>query len=179
MATREEADQAAVLIPWQKRAQGAVDAAVADAKAHALNGDMKLANDRLGRLGGGLKTLVQSARSEFYIKAFRTHRLMMDPEILIPGIGPTEEGNLAAQRALIKGKDHGAQVDEVIARAQHGLALAYRATQAKPKELRQHAERWHSQHKEAIGRVASQALSTSQVAIFHAVGKMMIRPELR
>lgn len=177
--TIEETDQAEVLSRWLVRASRAVTDRVRDASAHASAGMGAKADERLTELALSLRSLLELARGEFYTKAFSTHLLTLDTSLLIPGIGPTREGEQAARLAPIKGVDQASTIASVVEKARRELALAVAATYGQSGARPGVFAAWEKRHIRSINSTTSLALGTSQVALFHAVGQLMIRPEIR
>ena len=175
----EQTDQAIVLGPWLKRARQVVDSRVKDASAHASAGLAAKANERLTELAVSLRALLETARGEFYMKAFTTQMLVLDPSILIKGVGPTREGEYAARVAAIAGVDQASTISAAVEKARRELMLA-EATLHHREAMRPAVfAQWEIKHSKSINSVTSMALGTSQVALFHAVGQLMVRPEIR
>jgi hypothetical protein len=175
----EERDQAAVLVPWLRRAGNVVSSRVHDARSHASDGMTGKADERLTELAVSLRYLLESARSEFYTKAFTTQLMLLDRRLVIPGLGPTTEGEQAARLAPIQGVDQASTIAASVEKARRELALAVAATYNQPPQRAVGLEVWEKRHAKLIATTANLALGTSQVALFQAVGQLLIRPEIR
>ena len=177
-STVEQLDQAAVLVPWLTRARRAIDDRLRDAMAQGSAGVRGAADERLTELATSLRSMLETARAEFYTKAFTTQLAVLDRSLLIPGIGPTQEGEYAARLAPIKGVDQASMISASVEKARRELGLAMASSYGRTGELLVFVQ-WEKRHNRSINSTTSMALGTSQVALFHAVGQLMIRPEIR
>jgi hypothetical protein len=177
--TAEETDQAAVLLPWLRRAQSVVSGRIHDARSHASEGMTARASERLTELSLSLRSLLETARAEFYTKAFTTQLAALHPSLVIPGMGPTAEGEQAARLAPINGVDQASTIASSIEKARRELSLAAAVTYSQPSTRMAGLEQWEKRHARNIHHTATMALGNSQVALFHAVGRLLIRPEIR
>jgi len=177
--TFEETDQAAVLLPWLRRATNVVNSRIHDARSHAADGMTARASERLTELALSLRSLLETARAEFYTKAFTTQIVALDPALVIPGMGPTQEGEQAARLAPIGGVDQASTIASAVEKARRELTLASAVNYSQPSVRIAGLEQWEKRHARAINHTATMALGNSQVALFHAVGRLLVRPELR
>ena len=142
---------------------------LADARAHATLGDRGTAASRLAELGDVLGSYLGDARAAFYHDAFPVHA---DPAIHRTDAGPSLEGERIARTAAIAGRDQQAELLGAVGMAAAELPAA---AQAGGEAL----TLWEARHRDAVTRHMRTALSDSQMALYHAVGRVLVRPELR
>lgn len=175
----------AALHPHVRRTDALIRARFADARAHALHGDIATAGQRLADLqvalaGPGGSGAIGDARAAFYREAHRQHEF--DPDLHDPDRrDPTPEGAAAARSISLFGADQGREVAGLLELARHGLVAAHAGTgSAADARLRDMIiDTWHEQHSTAVRAWARRTLSNSQVAIHAAVGWLMQKPEYR
>jgi hypothetical protein len=147
---------------------------LADAQAHAAAGNHDTAKARVDELGTALYNHISDGRAAFYRAAFAQHaRAGLDADIHQIGIGPTPEGEQAARRATVLGVSHADQIVDVTRDADAALDTAILAGGG------DWLDGWRSDYAEQFGSIARSALSDSQIAIYEAVGQILVKPELR
>ena len=164
----------AALRPWLDRAEGLVERRIADARAHAAAGALPTATRRLRELTSSLVNHVGDARAHFYRSAFQQHaRGGLDPDVHQVGLGPTAEGEAAARKATIMQRSIVFDLVDAMSDAEAGLQSAALAGGG------DYLDAWAGENRDRlVGRVRGE-LSDSQIAIFEAVGQILIKPELR
>lgn len=172
--TAPNSELLAALRPWLDRAEGLVERRIADARAHATAGALPTAELRLRELTGSLNRHVADARAHFYRSAFQQHtRAGLDADVHQVGLGPTAEGEAVARRAEIMGRNYTIDLVDIVGDAQAGLQSAALAGGD------DYLEAWAGENRDRlVGRVRSE-LSTSQIAIYQAVGDILVKSELR
>ena len=181
IANREaapDADLLAVVRPWRDRAAGLVQRRLADAMTHAAAGNLPTAEARLSELYGSLARHVSDARGTFYRQAFRQHQPALDPAVHQLGLGPTADGEAAARDAQIMGRSYDVDFRDLVEDARAALQSAGLAEQSSGPDA-PYLQNWAAEHSQRITARANRELSDSQIAIFEAVGQILIKPELR
>jgi hypothetical protein len=149
------------------------------ARSHADASLLVDANDALDELKEQLLASLLLARQEFYTQAFPAQWSRLDPEIVDPEKGPTEEGLEQATSFPILNSDQASDLALAVERARKELMLAAGAY-AQEILMRPLAyANWERTHRDAITIAAIMALSNAQVALFQAVGRLLIKKELR
>jgi hypothetical protein len=172
--TAPNPDHLAALRPWLDRAEGMVDRRIADAKQHAAAGSLPTATARLRELTQSLSRHVSDARASFYRSSFAEHaRAGLDPDVHQLGVGPTPEGEAAARRATIMNRSIVFDLVDLVSDAEAGLQSATLAGGG------DYLETWAGEHRDRIESRVRRELSDSQIAIFHAVGTILVKPEFR
>ncbi len=172
--TAQETELRSALRPWLDRADSLVDRRLADARLHAAAGGLSTAGARLGELRRSLTQHISDARASFYRQSFQQHtRAGLDPDVHQVGTGPTTEGEAAARAAEILGRNYFLEVADIVEDAKASLQSATLAGGMT------HLDNWSEENRgRLVSRVQSE-LSTSQIAIYEAVGQILIKPELR
>ena len=174
--TDQETELRAALRPWTDRAGRMIERRLDDARAHAAAGQIPTANRRMTELFGSLAGHVADAKGHFYRQAFQQHsRAGLDPAVHQLDLGPDQVGEQAARQAAILGWKHADQLLDVISDAQASLTSAALADQNGGSFL----GGWAEQHRDRLAALTARQLSDAQIAIFEAVGQILIRPELR
>ncbi len=177
--TDQETELRAALRPWTDRAARLIERRLDDARAHAADGQIPTATRRLTELARVLSQTVSDARASFYRQAFQQHtRAGLDPDVHRFGLGPDHEGELAARSAPILGRVYGNELLDVIADAQAAMTSAALADQGGALGGG-FLPNWAVQYRDRLIGLAAGHLSSGQISIFHAVGQILIRPELR
>ena len=172
----QEAELAAALRPWTARAAGLVVRRLDDAHQHAVAGKLPTAEQRLSELYGSLAKHVSDARASFFRQAFRQHEL--DPELHQVGLGPTPEAEAAARDAQILGRSYDLDFRDLVEDARAGLQSAALAEQSSGPDA-PYLQNWAAEHQQRITARVQGELSNSQIAIFEAVGQILVKPEFR
>ena len=114
------------------------------------------------------------ARADFYHRAFGQHaRAGLDPDIHQIGVGPTHDGEMAARNAIVLGAPYQREVRDLVEDAKAGLQSAALASGG------DYLLNWALEHRERINGRIRRELSTSQIAIFEAVGQILVKTEVR
>jgi hypothetical protein len=162
------------LRPEADRAAGIVARRLADAKQHAAAGNLPTANRRLTELTESLSRHVGDTRAHFYRAAFAQHRRAgLDPDIHDVALQPDAEGEAVVRRAAVLGRDYVADILDSVSDAQAGLQSAVLAGGG------DYLEAWESEHRDRLTGRATAELSNSQIAIFEAVGQILVKSEFR
>jgi hypothetical protein len=162
------------LRPEAERAAGIVARRLADAKTHAAAGNLPTANRRLAELTEAVTRHIGDTRVHFYRAAFAQHRRAgLDPEIHDTTLVPTFEGEAGARKTPVLGRNFVADILDQVADAQGGLQSAVLAGGG------DYLEAWESEHRDRLTGRATSELSNSQIAIYEAVGQILVRPEFR
>ena len=173
-ATSQETELHAALRPWVNQAAGMIERRLSDARQYAAAGSLATAHARLSELAVSLKRHISDARAHYYRAAFAQHtRAGLDPAVHQLGLGPTAEGEAAARRAGIMGRDYAFDVVDIVSDAQASLVSATLAGGD------QYLDAWSAENGRRLSSRARTELSDSQISIFHAVGQIFIKPELR
>lgn len=165
----------AALVPHLRRADRIVVDRFRDAAAHARQGDVVTAAQRLADLHHSLigpdgTGAIGDARVAFYRDAWRHDP--HDPEIHDPNLmHPAWDGAQAARTAPIGGIDARRDLGLLLERARHGLATVVGNSAA--------IDTWHQQHATAVRGWARRTLSDSQISINAATGYLRLKPEYR
>jgi len=152
-----------------------VERRLEDAKAHAGAGKLAVGHRRLDELTAGLSQHVSDARAAFYRQAFRQHHAALDPAVHQLGLGPTHEGEHAARNVAILGRSYFADLSDLVEDAKASLTSATLADQNGGSYL----QSWAEQNRDRLIGLTARQLSDAQIAIFEAVGQILIKPELR
>jgi hypothetical protein len=176
MIVNQEADLARALRPWSDRAAGLVQQRIEDARQHAAAGNLPTAEARLSELYGSLARHGSDARAAFYRRSFGAHEI--DPEVHQIGLGPTPEGENAARNSTIFGRSYDLDFRDLVEDARAALQSAGLAEQSSGPDA-PYLLNWAVEHGERITARALGELSNSQIAIFEAVGQILIKPEFR
>jgi hypothetical protein len=163
----------ATLRPWADRAARLVERRLDDARLHAAAGSPSVAKARLVELYGSLVRHVSDARGHFYRDSFTKHRLDFDPEIHDASVAPSHDGELAARNTPILGRPYERDLLDLVEDADRALVSATLAGGGT------FFENWSTTHRDRIVSRASRELSDAQMAIFEAVGEILVKPELR
>lgn len=131
------------------------------------------AHARLAELAMSLAAHVGDARATFYRTAFDAQKRAIGPEHRSDVVADAR-GERAARTATIGRTDHYAEIATAISDAAAGLRLVV-ATGYDATAL----QLWEGTHRDRIGTAVDAALTDSQIAIFEAVGRLLIRPDLR
>jgi hypothetical protein len=169
----QESTLRAALRPWLARATSIVERRIADARMHAAAGSLPTADARLGELYGSLARHVSDARGHFYRVSFAYHRSALDGTIHRIEIFPSADGELGARNARILGRSYDLDFRSLVDDAKAGLVSAVLAGGG------DYLGNWSIDHRDRIVARATQELSDSQIAIFEAVGQVLVKPELR
>jgi hypothetical protein len=172
----QEADLHRSLRPWTDRAAGLVARRLDDARQHAAAGSLPTAEARLSELYGSLARHVSDARGHFYRSAFRAHEI--DPEIHQTGLGPSQDGEQAARNSPILGRSYDLDFRDLVEDARAALQSAGLAEQSSGPDA-PYLENWAEEHRQRITARVQGELSNSQIAIFEAVGQILVKPEFR
>jgi hypothetical protein len=162
------------LRPRIDRAVGLVERRLEDARAHAAAGSPPTATGRLRELTHSLTRHVSDSRAHFYRSAFAQHaRKGLDPDVHDLGLGPTPEGEAAVRKATIMNRDIAFDLVDMVSDAEAGLQSAALAGGG------DFLESWASESRDRIVSRVRTELSDSQIAIFEAVGHILVKPEFR
>jgi hypothetical protein len=173
----QEIDLARALRPWTDRAAGLVQRRIEDARQHAAVGSLLTAEARLLDLLGSLTRHVSDARGHFYKQSFNMHgNAGLDPAVHQIGLWHTAEGEAVARTVPILGRSY--QVHDLVKDARAALQSAGLAEQSSGPDA-PYLENWAAEHGERIAARVSGELSNSQIAIFEAVGQILVKPEFR
>jgi hypothetical protein len=186
-----EQAKADMVRPWVARARAAITARFADARAHAERGSTIEANARLrgltAELGGSLAKpetgLVGEARAAFYRDSFALQRRRLDPEVHDLDLAPSADDVLVAQRHPIGGRHFPLAIQDIVtddAGRSLDMAIAVVMTgDTSPGAKQAVLDTWQRKYSEkAAARVESE-LKTTAIALYEAVGRLMLRPEYR
>ena len=172
--TTPNPEHLAALRPSLDRAAGMVERRIADAKQHAAAGSLPVATTRLRGPTHSLGRHVSDARASIYRHSFADHaRAGLDPAVHDVSMGPTAEGEAAARRATMLGSNIVFELVDIVSDAEAGLQSA---TLAGGGEF---LESWATETRDRLDSRVRSELSNSQIAIFGAVGTILIKPELR
>ncbi len=162
------------LRPEADRAAGIVARRLADAKTHAAAGNLPTANRRLAELTESLSRHVADTRGHFYRAAFAQHRRNgLDPAIHQVDLTPDPEGEAVVRKTPVLGRNYVADFLDIVADAEAGLQAAVLAGGG------DYLEAWEAEHSDRLTGRATAELSNSQIAIFEAVGQILVKPEFR
>ncbi len=174
MITAPNPDLLRAFRPEADRAAGIVARRLADAKQHAAAGNLPTANRRLTELTESLTRHVADTRGHFYRAAFAQHRRIgLDPAIHQLDLVPDPEGEAVVRGAAVLGRDYRADILDSVSDAQAGLQSAVLAGGG------DYLEAWEGEHRDRLTSRATAELSNSQIAIFEAVGQILVKPEFR
>jgi hypothetical protein len=175
--TNQEAALAAALRPWTDRAAGLVARRLDDARQHAAAGSLPTAESRLSELYGSLARHVSDARGTFFRQSFRQHA-PLDPTVHQLDLVPTAEGEAAARDARILGRSYDLDFRDLVEDARAALQSAALAEQSSGPDV-PYLQNWAAEHGQRITARVHGELSNSQIAIFEAVGQILVKPEFR
>jgi hypothetical protein len=162
------------LRPEADRAASIVARRLADAKTHAAVGNLPTASRRLAELTESLARHVADTRGHFYRAAFALHRRNgLDPAIHRTDLAPDPEGEAVVRRAEVLGRNYVADFLDIVSDADAGLESAVLAGGG------DYLDAWEDEHRDRLTGRATAELSNSQMAIFEAVGQILLKPELR
>ena len=170
--TDQDSTLRAAIRPWAARAASLVERRIADARMHAAAGSAAVATFRLDELHSSIVGHISDARGAFYRDAFRQHR-PLDPAVHLVDMRGSPHGEAAARSARILGRSYDLDIRDLIEDAKAGLQTAMMADGG------HWLANWATDHAERIAARAVGELSDSQIAIFEAVGQVLVRPELR
>ncbi len=174
MTTVPDPELLRALRPEADRAAGIVARRLADAKTHAAVGNLPTANRRLAELTEAVTRHIGDTRAHFYRSAFAQHRRAgLDPAIHDVDLVPTFEGEAVVRQTPVLGRNYVADFLDQVADAQAGLQSAVLAGGG------DWLENWETTHRESLTARATSELSNSQIAIFEAVGQILVKPEFR
>jgi hypothetical protein len=157
---------------WLCAACELIDNRIADASLHVSTGDAGTGTARVGELATGLNQIIRDARADFYHRSFAAHaKRGLDPRIHRTDIGPTKEGEAAARDARILGRHLPTDLGEMASKAKSLLRLAEYGEDG--------LATWVKVHRASFRAFAERSLTDSRTAINHAVGRVLIKPELR
>ena len=172
--TAPNPDHLAALRPWLDRAAGMVERRIADARQHAAAGSLPVATARLRELTQQLGRHVSDARAAFYRQSFADHaRAGLDPDVHDLSMAPTPDGEAAARRATILGSNIVFDLVDIVSDAEAGLQSAILAGGG------EFLESWAGTSRDRLDARVRSELSNSQIAIFEAVGQILVKPEFR
>jgi hypothetical protein len=173
----QSAELRTALRPWHERAMNIIWNRIEDAWTHAAAGQIPTAGRRLTELLGSLAQHVSDGKASFYRQAFQQHtRAGLDPDVHQLGLGPDHHGEQAARQTAILGWKHTDELLDVISDAQASLTLAALAEQSGGGPFLQS---WADQQRDRLAGLTARQLSDAQIAIFEAVGQILVKPELR
>ncbi len=166
------------LRPWVAHATVLIWDRVADARAHARDGRITEAGQRLEELQTGLVgdpkgrgSILSNARAAFYRSAFR-HR-PHDPAIH-QVVHAQPEGELVAQYAEILGRNQYADLRAAVDQTAESLKRLT-AAGGTPEQLVD----WERRERERLIAQTRRNLSDAQVALSEAISYIRIKPDLR
>ena len=116
-------------------------------------------------------------RGTFFRQAFRQHQ-PLDLELHQVGLGPTAEAEAAARDARILGRSYDLDFRDLVEDAKAALQSAALAEQSSGPDV-PYLQNWAAEHGQRITARVHGELSNSQIAIFEAVGQILIKPEYR
>lgn len=164
---------------WVDDAARLVKRRMRDARSHANDGLMPDAEDRLTELAEGLVAHLHTARKTFYLDAFPLQRAILDPAIVDPSLEPDPNDTEAATSQPILDVDQAQQLLDLVERARRELRLTIGAHGGNQLMLPVAIAAWEQRHRDALVTASTLSLSNAQVSLYHAVGRLLIRPELR
>ena len=113
-------------------------------------------------------------RPDFYRAAFAQHRgAGLNPDVHQTDLAPTPEGESAARRTTVLGRDYALDLTDLVSDAEAALTSASLAGGG------DFLEAWAAENGGRLSSRVRSELSTSQIAIFEAVGQILVKPELR
>jgi hypothetical protein len=172
--TAPDPELLAALRPTLDRAAGLVERRIADARQHAAAGSLSTATARLRELTGSLTRHVSDSRASFYRQSFARHaRAGLDPDVHQVGMGPTPEGEAAVRNATIMNRDIAFDLVDMVSDAEAALQSAALAGGG------EYLDGWAATTRDRIAARVRTELSDSQMAIYSAVGDILVKPELR
>jgi len=164
-------------------ADALIGSRLADARAHAERGDLPRAKERLDELGRSLTGALQDARGHFYRRAFALHRQAgLDPAVHQAELQPTSEGEQVARDAKIFGRTLQLDITGLIADSVAALTSVVLA--ANDPRTVAHVRgnllgNWQGEQHRRLDGYSRRELSDAQIAIFNAVGRILVLPNLR
>jgi hypothetical protein len=171
------------LAPHTTRAFALIDSRLADARAHAERGALQTGKARLAELAGSLGRHLRDARGAFYRRSFALHRQAgLDPTIHQTELQPTPEGEKVARDAQIFGRNADLDLAGLVEDSSTALQSAYlsAADDRTPRAAAQALwSAWENDQHERLMGFAERELSDAQIAIYNAIGRILVRPELR
>lgn len=163
---------------WTDAAALLVKRRLRDARSHANEGLMADALERLAELTENLIDHLHTARKTFYLEAFPLQRMILDPAI-VSDIEPDPDETEAAIHQPILDVNQTRQLVDLVDRAQRELLLTVGVHGENPLMMPVATAGWEQRHRDAITTAVTLSLSNAQVALYHAVGRLLIKPELR
>lgn len=161
---------------WMSEACQLIEHRIADALLHATAGDLGAATGRLTELAASLNRVIRDARADFYHRSFAAHIARgLDPRIHRTDVAPTAEGEAAARDARILGRHVGDDVGKMASEAKSLLRL----TAGRGDSDNDALATWQKVESASFRAFAQRSLTDSRTAIHHAVGRVLIKPELR
>jgi hypothetical protein len=164
---------------WVGKAEKLIERRLKAARSHADGSLLVDANDSLDELREDLQALLIAARSSFYKESFPAQWSILDPEIVDPERGPTEEGLEAATSEPILNSDQASDLAVAVERARRELMLSSGAYADQILMRPVAYKNWYMTHRDSLTLAMTMALSNAQVALYEAVGRLLIRHELR
>jgi hypothetical protein len=165
------------LLRWIAEALDLVDRRVADACLHMRAGDQAASEARVAELAPGLTRIVGDARAEFYREAFAEHLARLDESMHRTDLGPTPEGENAARDVRVLGRVAAEDLLRLAGEAQAGLrAVMATGERGEPGEAL--GALWADTHRRRLGNHVERELIDSHTALRHAVGRLLIKPEV-
>jgi hypothetical protein len=161
-------ESASPLVTWTTRAHGLISRRIEDAAMHAAAGNAVTASGRLEELREELHRTIEDARAHFYRQAWVDHR-REGLALHRSDLGPTSEGENAARGVHVLGRDHGADLRQLMSEARASLRLAGAG------EDRDARDMWATTYKSRIRRHVERELLDSRTALHHAVGHLLTR----
>jgi hypothetical protein len=151
-----------------------------DAAARASAGRLPTAEARVLELGGELVRRIGDARGHFYWSAFDLHRRGgLDPAIHDLNVSPDRDGEQVARTARVFGRDPRIEIVDLHDDARAALQSAALADERPSVEPSSWLENWRTEFTNRITGTVHRMLSDSQIALFEAVGQILVKPEFR
>ena len=167
------------LRPWTDRAAGLVQRRIEDARQHAAAGNLPTAEARLSELYGSLARHVSDARANSTARHSASTRAGLDPAVHQSASGRRPTAKRPPAMRAILGRSYDARLPRS-GRGRPGRSSVRRPGRAEqrsrctvPAELGRGAR--GADH----GTGQRRAVEFSQIAIFEAVGQILIKPEFR
>jgi hypothetical protein len=178
--TREELELAAQFGSSSANARGLIHTWLEDAVQHASAGQLGRANQRVDELRVDLSRHLSDARASFYHSAFHLHRQRgLSPDTHDLSIGPHPAGEAVARGTPLFGRDLYDDLGDQLEDAKAALQSATLASGEPAAEPSTWLESWRADQAERIGGTMHRMLSDSRIAIFEAVGQILVKPEFR
>lgn len=152
-----------------------------DARSHAEAGIMHDAGDRLDELAESLTGHLRASRRTFYRAAWEDQVKRLDPAIVRTDVAPSDD-DTEAETAPIGGEDQASAIVDLIERARRELVLTTGIHQHKTDSnlmLPIAIGGWERRHRDALTAGMEMHLSDAQVCLYQAVGRLLVKPELR